>query len=68
MNEGVARDLNIDPARIREVVAAVARIVGIAGVASAPGKIVEALEAQIEIAELAEQSGDRIAPDHFEKR
>ena len=44
----------IDPERIRGVLAAVAPIVGTPRVASATGKIVEALAVEIEIAEFEE--------------
>ncbi len=54
MNLEVASELDIDPERIRGVLAAVAPIVGTPRVASATGKIVEALAVEIEIAEFEE--------------
>jgi alkylhydroperoxidase/carboxymuconolactone decarboxylase family protein YurZ len=56
MNLEVASELDIDPERIRGVLAAVAPIVGTPRVASATGKIVEALAVEMEIAELEELS------------
>jgi hypothetical protein len=56
MNLEVASELGIDPERIRGVLAAIAPIVGTPRVASATGKIVEALAVEIEIAELEEES------------
>jgi hypothetical protein len=59
LNLAVAGELNIDPDRIRGVLAAVAPIVGTPRVASATGKIVEALAVELEIAELEEaEEGD----------
>src|SRR5215203_4213501 len=54
MNLEVASELDIDPERIRGVLAAVAPIVGTPRVASATGKIVEALAVELEIAALEE--------------
>lgn len=54
MNLEVASELDVDPERIRGVLAAVAPIVGTPRVASATGKIVEALAVEIEIAEFEE--------------
>src|SRR5688500_3032158 len=56
MTLDVASELDIDPERIRGVLAAVAPIVATPRVASATGKIVEALAVEIEIAELEEES------------
>jgi 4-carboxymuconolactone decarboxylase len=56
MNLAVAGELDIDSDRIRGVLAAVAPIVGTARVASATGKIVEALAVELEIAELEEEA------------
>jgi 4-carboxymuconolactone decarboxylase len=50
-------DVGIDAERVRGVLAAVAPIVGTARVASATGKIAEALDVAIEVAEL-EAEGD----------
>jgi hypothetical protein len=59
LNLAVAGELNIDADRIRGVLAAVAPIVGTPRVASATGKIVEALAVELEIAELEEaEEGD----------
>ena len=56
MNLGAASELDIDPERVRGVLAAIAPIVGTARIAAATGKIVDALEVAIEIAELEEES------------
>jgi alkylhydroperoxidase/carboxymuconolactone decarboxylase family protein YurZ len=58
MNLEVASELDIDPERIRGVLAAVAPIVGTPRVASATGKLVEALAVEIEIAEFEEEEGE----------
>ena len=56
LNLEVASELEIDRERIRGVLAAIAPIVGTPRVASATGKIVEALAIELEIAELEELS------------
>ncbi len=56
LNLGAAGELDIDPERVRGVLAAIAPIVGTARVASATGKIVEALEVAIEIVEIEDES------------
>ena len=56
MNLGVASELDIDSDQVRGVLAAIAPIVGIARIASATGKIVEALSVAIEIAEIDAES------------
>ncbi len=56
MNLGAASELGIEPEQVRGVLAAIAPIVGTARVASATGKIVEALEVAIEVAEAEEES------------
>ena len=56
LNLEMASELDIDPERIRGVLAAIAPIVGTPRVASATGKIVEALAVEMEIAELEELS------------
>jgi alkylhydroperoxidase/carboxymuconolactone decarboxylase family protein YurZ len=56
MNLGAAGEVGIDAEGVRGVLTAVAPIVGTARVASATGKIVEALAIDLEIAEIAEQS------------
>jgi alkylhydroperoxidase/carboxymuconolactone decarboxylase family protein YurZ len=68
MNLEVASELDIDPERIRGVLAAVAPIVGTPRVASATGKIVEALAVEIEIAEFEEEEGEEAEePDEYEE-
>ncbi len=57
LNLGAANEVGLDPERIRGVLAAVAPIVGTARVASATGKIVDALDVAIEVAEHEKQSG-----------
>ena len=52
MNLEAARDLDIDAEQVQGVLAAVAPIVGTARVASATSKIVQALELELEVAEL----------------
>ena len=56
MNLGVAGELDIDADQVRGVLAAIAPIVGTARIASATGKIVEALEVAIEVAEIEAES------------
>ena len=56
MNLGAASQVGIDADQIRGVLAAVAPIVGTARVASATGKIVDALDIAIEVADLDAQS------------
>ena len=56
LNLGAAGELDIDPERVRGVLAAIAPIVGTARVASATGKIVDALSVAIETVELEEES------------
>ena len=51
LNIGAASEIGIDAQQVRGVLAAIAPIVGTARIASATGKIVEALEVAIEIAE-----------------
>ncbi len=58
LNLDAASEIGIDPERVRGVLAAIAPIVGTARVASATGKIVEALAVEIEIAELEEESDE----------
>jgi alkylhydroperoxidase/carboxymuconolactone decarboxylase family protein YurZ len=52
LNLGAAAELDVDPERVRGVLTAIAPIVGTARVASATGKIAEALAIAIETAEL----------------
>ena len=59
MNLGAACEVGLDAEGVRGVLAAVAPIVGTARVASATGKIVEALEIDLEIAEIAEIAAGR---------
>jgi alkylhydroperoxidase/carboxymuconolactone decarboxylase family protein YurZ len=56
MNLEAASELDIDAEQVRGVLAAIAPIVGTARIASATGKIVEALAIGIEIAEIEEGS------------
>ena len=56
MNLEVASELDIDAEQVRGVLAAIAPIVGTARVASATGKIVEALAVAIEVAEFDDES------------
>ena len=56
MNLEAASELDIDADQVRGVLAAIAPIVGTARIASATGKIVEALAIGIEVAELEEKS------------
>ena len=51
LNLGAAADVGIDAEQVRGVLAAIAPIVGTARVASATGKIVDALDVAIEVAE-----------------
>ena len=56
LNLEVAGEIGMDPEKLRGVLAAVAPIVGTARVAAATGNIVRALAAEIEVADLEEQS------------
>ena len=56
MNLGAAAEVDIDAEQLRGVLAAIAPIVGTPRVASATGKIVEALAVAIEVAERDMQS------------
>jgi alkylhydroperoxidase/carboxymuconolactone decarboxylase family protein YurZ len=58
LNLEAAADLGIDADRVRGVLAAIAPIVGTARIASATGKIVQALAIEIEIAELVAEQAD----------
>ena len=58
MNLGVAAEVDVDAEQVRGVLAAIAPIVGTPRVASATGKIVEALEVAIEVAERDMQSAN----------
>jgi 4-carboxymuconolactone decarboxylase len=55
LNLGAANQIGVDAEQVRGVLAAIAPIVGTARVASATGKIVDALEVAIEIVEYEEQ-------------
>ena len=55
LNLEAAAEVGLDGDQVRGVLAAIAPIVGTARIASATGKIVEALEVEIEIAELDDQ-------------
>jgi 4-carboxymuconolactone decarboxylase len=56
LNLGAASELGVDADQVAGVLAAVAPIVGTARVASALGHIVKALELELEIAELEQES------------
>jgi len=56
LNLEAAREVGIDAEQVRGVLAAIAPIVGTARVASATGKIVDALDVVIEVADLEAQS------------
>jgi 4-carboxymuconolactone decarboxylase len=56
LNLAAASEVGIDPEQVRGVLAAIAPIVGTARVASATGKIVDALDVAIEVADLEAQS------------
>ena len=58
MNLGVASELDIDAEKMRGVLAAVAPIVGTARVMSASGKILEALEIDLEMVALDAKAGE----------
>ena len=58
LNLEAAADLGVNADRVSGVLAAIAPIVGTARVASATGKIVEALAIEIEIAELVAEQVD----------
>ena len=51
MNLGAADEVGLEPERIRGLLAAIAPVVGTARIASATGKIVDALDVAIEVAE-----------------
>jgi len=55
LNIGAASQIGIDAEQVRGVLAAIAPIVGTARVASATGKIADALEVAIEIAEYEDE-------------
>ena len=55
LNLGAGSEVGVDAEQVRGVLAAIAPIVGTARVASATGKIVDALEVAIEVAELEEE-------------
>jgi alkylhydroperoxidase/carboxymuconolactone decarboxylase family protein YurZ len=57
MNLGAAAEVDVDPEQVRGVLAGIAPIVGAPRVASATGKIVDALDVAIEVAQLDKQSG-----------
>jgi len=56
LNLEAASEVGIDAEQVRGVLAAIAPIVGTARVASATGKIVDALDVAIEVADLDAQS------------
>ena len=55
LNLGAAGEVGIDAEQVRGVLAAIAPIIGTPRVASATGKIVDAIEVAIEVAELEEE-------------
>ena len=55
LNLGAAGEVGLDVEQIRGVLAGIAPIVGTARVVSATGKIVDALDVAIEVAELEDQ-------------
>jgi alkylhydroperoxidase/carboxymuconolactone decarboxylase family protein YurZ len=57
LNLAAARDVELDPDQVRGVLAAIAPIVGTARIASATGKIVDALEVAIEVADQDARDG-----------
>ena len=59
LNLGVASKVGLDAEQIRGVLAAIAPIIGTARIASATGKIVDALDVAIEIAEVEEEEEER---------
>ena len=54
MNLDAASELDVDPEKVRDVLAAVAPIVGTARIVSATGNIMRALAIELELLELAE--------------
>ena len=56
LNLAAASEVGVDAEQVRGVLAAIAPIVGTARVASATGKIVDALDVAIEVADLEAQS------------
>jgi len=59
LNLGAASEVGVDAEQVRGVLAAIAPIVGTARIASATGKIAEALEVAIEVAELEAQEQEQ---------
>ena len=55
LNLGAAGEVGVDAEQVRGVLAAIAPIIGTPRVASATGKIVDAIEVAIEVAELEEE-------------
>jgi hypothetical protein len=56
LNLTAASEVGIDAEQVRGVLVAIAAIVGTAQVASATGKIIEALDVAIDVADLAAQT------------
>ena len=56
LNLGAGAEVGVDAEQVRGVLAAIAPIVGTARIASATGKIVNALAVAIEVAEVDEQA------------
>ena len=59
LNLGAASEVGVDAEQVRGVLVAIAPIVGTARIASATGKIAEALEVAIEVAELEAQEQEQ---------
>ena len=59
LNLGAASEVGVDGEQVRGVLAAIAPIVGTARIASATGKIADALEVAIEVAEEQEREQDQ---------
>ena len=55
LNLGAAGEIGVDAEQVRGVLAGIAPIIGTPRVASATGKIVDAIEVAIEVAELEEE-------------
>ena len=59
LNLGAASEVGVDAEQVRGVLAAIAPIVGTARIASATGKIADALEVAIEVAEEQDQEQEQ---------
>lgn len=63
LNLGAASEIGVDTEQIQGVLAAIAPIVGTARIASATGRIVDALDVAIEVAELDAESDERLGSE-----